>query len=69
MRTYDILRTQSTKFNIDGKDNNLLIIKPNTTKLKSFKHHEIQKFIGEGERVAKEALSEIKELIKNKNGI
>ena len=65
MRSYEILRTQSTKFNIDGKDNNLLIIKPDTTKLKSFKYHEIQKFIEEGERVAKEALPKIRLLLKS----
>jgi len=64
MRSYEILRTQSTKFNINEDDKNLLIIKPNTTKLRSFKFHEIQKFIDEGERVAREALPKIKKLIR-----
>jgi len=64
MRTYEILRTQSTKFNIDRNDDKLLIIKPDINKLRLFKPYEIQKFIDEGERVAKEALPEIKRLIK-----
>ncbi len=63
MRTYEILRTQSTKFNIDEKDNNLLIIKPDVAKLRSFKIYEIKKFIEEGERATKEALPKIKKLI------
>ncbi len=64
MRSYEILRTQSTKFNINKNDENLLIIKPNTTKLRSFKFYEIQKFIDEGEKAAEEVLPKIKRLIK-----
>jgi len=63
MRSYEILRTQSTKFNIDENDKNLLIIKPDINKLRKFKIYEIQKFIEEGERVAREALPKIKKLI------
>jgi len=63
MRSYEILRTQSTKFNIDENDENLLIIKPDITKLRKFKFYEIQKFIDEGERVAREALPKIKKLM------
>ena len=64
MRSYEILRTQSTKFNIDESDRKLLIIKPDITKPRSFKFYEIQKFIDEGERVARKALPKIKKLIK-----
>jgi len=63
MRSYEILRTQSTKYNIDENDENLLIIKPNITELRKFKFYEIQKFIDEGERVAREALPKIKKLM------
>jgi len=63
MRSYEILRTQSTKFNINKNDNGLLIIKPNITKLRSFKIYEIKKFIEEGERTTRKALPEIKKLI------
>jgi NTE family protein len=63
MRSYEILRTQSTKFNIDENDENLLIIKPNITELRKFKFYEIQKFVEEGDRVAREALPKIKKLI------
>ncbi len=66
MRSYEILRTQSTKFNIDEKDENLLILKPDTTKLRSFKFYEIQKFIDEGEKIAREVLPKIKNLIGDK---
>ena len=64
MRSYEILRTQSTKFNIDENDENLLIIKPNITELRKFKFHEIQKFTKEGERVARKNLPKIKKLIR-----
>ena len=63
MRSYEILRTQSTKFNIDENDENLLIIKPNITELRKFKFYEIQKFIDEGERVAREDLPKIRKLM------
>jgi len=66
MRSYEILRTQSTKSNIDKNDENLLIIKPDITKLRKFKFHEIQKFIDEGERVAREALPKIEKLTKKR---
>ena len=65
MRSYEILRTQSTKFNINEEDKDLLIIKPDITKIKSFKFYEIQKFIGEGERAGNEAIPRIKSLLKN----
>ena len=64
MRSYEILRTQSTKFNIDENDENLLIIKPNITELRKFKFYEIQKFVEEGDRVAREVLPKIKKLIR-----
>lgn len=64
MRSYEILRTQSTKFNINENDKNLLILEPDTTKIRSFKFYEIQKYINEGERVTKEYLPKIKKLIK-----
>ena len=64
MRSYEILRTQSTKFNIDENDENLLIIKPDTTKLRKFKFYETQKFVKEGERVARNSFPAIKKLIK-----
>ena len=64
MRSYEILRTQSTKFNIDENDENLLIIKPDTTKLRKFKFYEIRKFVEEGDKVARGAIPKIKKLIK-----
>jgi NTE family protein len=64
MRSYEILRTQSTKFNINENDKNLLIIKPNVMRFTTFKFYEFQKFIEEGERVAKDALPRIKSLLK-----
>jgi len=66
-RSYDILRNQSTKFNIPTKDENILIIKPDISKLRSNKFHEIQKFIDEGERITRQELSKIKILLENKN--
>jgi len=66
MRSYEILRTQSTKFNINENDENLLIIKPDTTKLRKFKFYEIRKFVEEGDRVAREDLPKIKKLIEGK---
>lgn len=65
MRSYEILRTQSTKFNIDKNDKNLLIIKPNITKLRKFKFYEIKKFIKEGEKVGEEYIPKIKSSLKN----
>ena len=64
MKCYEILRTQSTKFNIDENDENLLIIKPNITELRKFKFYEIQKFVEEGDRIARETLPKIKKLIR-----
>jgi len=63
MRSYEILRTQSTKFNINENDKNLLILKPDIIKLRKFKFYEIQKFVEEGERVAMENISKIKRLV------
>ncbi len=65
MRSYEILRTQSTKFNIDKNDKNLLIIKPNITKLRKFKFHEVKKFIKEGKKVGEEYIPKIKSSLKN----
>ncbi len=64
LRSYEILRTQSTEFNINRNDKNLLIIKPNVMRFTTFKFYEFQKFIEEGERVAKEALPKIKSRLK-----
>ena len=69
MRSYEILRTQSTKFNIDKNDENLLIIKPNMDKLKKIKFSEIQEFVNEGKSAAKKNLSEIKRLISKSQGL
>ena len=65
MRSYDILRTQSTKFNIAGDENNLRVIKPDIAKLRLVKFYELQKFIEKGERTARDVLHEIKKLLKN----
>jgi len=65
LRSYEILRTQSTKFNINKDDKSLLIIKPDMARLKSFKFYEIQKFIEEGEKTAKNAMHKIKSLLLN----
>jgi len=63
MRSYEILRTQSTKFNIDENGENLLILKPNITELRKFKFYEIQKFVEEGDRIARKDLPKIKKLM------
>jgi len=65
LKSYEILRTQSTKFNINKDDKSLLIIKPDITRLRSFKFYEIQKFIEEGEKTAKNSLQKIKLLLLN----
>ncbi len=64
LRTYDILRTQVTKNNIEN-NKNVLIIKPNISTLSKFKFYEIEKFINEGEKTAKKNLSKIKKLVFN----
>ncbi|MCK5450069.1 patatin-like phospholipase family protein [Candidatus Pacearchaeota archaeon] len=64
MRSYEIVRTQSTKYHINREDNNLLIIKPNINELMFFNFYKSQKFIKEGERVARKALPDIKSLLK-----
>ncbi|MCD4760182.1 patatin-like phospholipase family protein [archaeon] len=66
MRSYDILRTQSVKFNVSEEDEKVLIIRPKIPHYNSSKSYEIQKIIGEGERIAKESLPQIKRLLKKK---
>jgi NTE family protein len=63
IRSYDILRNQSTKFNIHEEDN-VIIIKPDVNILKSFKAHEIEKLILEGEKATFKRLSEIKKIVR-----
>lgn len=64
MRSFDILRTQTTKLNVN-KVNNAVIIKPNFSgKLDSYRFYENKKFIEEGERVTRKALPKIKALIR-----
>jgi NTE family protein len=63
IRSYDILRNQSTKFNIHEEDN-VIIIKPDVNILKSFKAHEIEKLILEGEKATCKRLSEIKKIVR-----
>ena len=66
IQTFEILRTQSTKSNID-KVKDAIIIRPNFSgKLDSYRFHQTQKFIKQGEKAAKKALPEIKKLIKKR---
>ena len=61
MRSFEILRTQITKFNVH-KVKDAVIIRPNFAgKLDSYRFYETEKFIEEGEKVAKKALPKIKE--------
>ena len=68
MQSFEILRTQAAKFNVQ-KVKDAIIIRPNFSgKLDSYKFYETKKFIEEGKMVAEEILPKVKELIKNNKG-
>jgi len=60
MRSYEILRTQSTKFNLNGNKDEI-IIKPNLDKLSKIRLNELNKFIEEGEKETEKFIPRIKE--------
>jgi NTE family protein len=63
MRSYEILRNQSTRLNIhEGK--NVIIIKPDSNNLSKIKLNEFDKFLKEGERIAKENIGKIKKVLR-----
>lgn len=63
MQSFEILRTQNTKLNVNNVKN-VIMIKPNFSGvLDSYRFYENSKFIEEGKRVVKEALPRIIELI------
>lgn len=63
IQSFEIIRTQAAKFNVN-KVRNAVIISPNFSgKLDSYRFYETQRFIEEGERVARKALPKIKALI------
>jgi NTE family protein len=69
IQSFAILRTQTTKLNVN-KVKNAIIIKPNFSGvLDSYKFYENSKFIEEGKKVTKESLPKIKVLIENKRRI
>ena len=66
MQSFEILRTQAAKFNVN-KVKDAVIIRPNFSgKLDSYRFYKTQEFIEEGKRIAKEFLPRIKELIKKR---
>ena len=68
-RSFEILRTQTAKFNIH-KFKDAIIIQPHfSSKLDSYRFYETQKFIEEGKWVAREVLPKIKKLIGIKGGM
>jgi NTE family protein len=65
LQSYEIIRTQAVKFNLSKVGKNTLIIKPKMRgTIDSFKFYDIDKFIKAGEVATREALPEIKKLIK-----
>ena len=71
MQSFGILRTQTTKLNVNNIKN-AIMIRPNFSGvLDSYRFYENRKFIEEGKKVTKEVLPKIKDLIKrgSKHGI
>lgn len=62
MRSYEILRTQSTKFNIN-EDKNEVIIKPNLDKLSRLHFDTLINFVKIGEEEARKSIPKIKKLL------
>ena len=63
MQSFETIRVQASKFNIQ-KVKDAVIIRPNFSgKLDSYRFYEARPFIEEGKRAAKEALPKIKKLI------
>ncbi len=62
MRSFDILRNQSTKFFIE-EDKNTIIIRPNVAKMESYKLYDLNMFIKEGEKATKKCLPQINALL------
>ncbi|MCK4589648.1 MAG: patatin-like phospholipase family protein [Nanoarchaeota archaeon] len=63
IQSFEIIRTQAAKFNVN-KVQKAVVISPNFSgKLDSYRFYETQRFIEEGERVARESLPKIKTLI------
>ena len=66
MQAYEILRMQSTRFNIAKMNQNIIIIQPNLIgRLDSYKFYN-NDFIEEGKSVARRQLPRIKRLLQNK---
>lgn len=64
MQSYEIIRTQGVKYNLNKASKNIIIIKPKLRgTIDSFKFYDIDKFIKSGEEAAKEALPEIRKAL------
>jgi len=62
MQSYEIIRTQAVRFNLNKVNGKAVLIKPKVNgTIDSFKFYDIDKFIRAGEEAAKEVLPEIKE--------
>lgn len=64
MQSYEIIRTQGVKYNLEKASGNVIIIKPKLRgAIDSFKFYDIDKFIKSGEEATKEMLPKIKKAI------
>lgn len=66
MQSYEIIRTQGVKYNMNKVENHAILIKPKLRgTIDSFRFYDIHKFIKAGEDAAREALPKIMRTIKN----
>lgn len=63
MRSYEILRNQSIKLNLP-EEKEVIVLRPDSNNLEKIKPNQFDKFLKEGERIAKENIGNIQKLMK-----